>query len=407
MGLMETHGRRVPNTHWATGFCRALATAMGAAIAIVAGLATPAAADEAPAAWYERIDFGGDFRARDEVLVIEGMKDRHRLRYRLRMGAKTEINDHVDVGFRLATGPDANSGNQTLGSGVDFDPDGIFIDRAYITIAPHGGEKPIFGDSLTATFGKSANPFKTKGIGPSLLIWDGDQMPEGAAFQWSASPRDCWETNFDAAYYVIDEEEIDPSRDPAIMAFQLDNAVKVTDQIKLTTHVSYFGLRKLNDDFFTRVADRGNTAGLTSNQHVDLIEFHGGTTWSGSEDWPVTVWGNVLLNLSADGIGEGKQNTAFGAGIEIGNKKTTARIGAAYFQIEADAVPGVLADSDVLDGLTNGESWMVYLTRQIFTNTDFQLVTYISEPLDDDVARLQDETLNDRVRIQTNVIVKF
>lgn len=411
MGFMDSVCARPRETRRGVGLRGALATATGVALVIGAGagLSAPAFAEtgDGPAAWYDRIHLGGDFRGRDEVFAIDGMKDRHRLRYRLRVGATTEINDHVDFGFRLATGPDANSGNQTLGSGVDFDPDGIFVDKAYITIKPHGAEKPIFGDSLSATFGKTANPFKPKGIGPALLIWDGDQMPEGVAMQWGASPCDCWDTNFDAAYYVIDENAISPGRDPAIMAFQLDDMAKITDDISLATHVSYFGLRELDDNFFLRAAGDGNTAGLTSHKRIDLIEFHGGTTYSGIEDWPVTLWGDVLVNLSADGVGEGKQNTAFGVGVELGSKKAFAQLGVAYFEVEADSVPGVLADSDMIDGLTNGKSWMVYLTRQLWTNTDFQAIAYISDELDKDVSALQAATPNDRVRVQTNVIIKF
>ncbi len=386
--------------------------AMTALLVTIGGASNASAADGE--AWYDRISFKGDFRARDEVFVREGDKDRHRLRYRLRGGASTEVNDHIKVGFRLATGSDANSGNQTLGSGqadgksIDFDPDGVFIDKAYLTLKPHGAEKPMFGDSKSITFGKMSNPFKTKGIGPSQIIWDGDQNPEGVALQWGASPRDCWDTNLDVAYFVIDENNRDPSRDPAIFAVQLDNSVKVTDDISFKSHVTYNALRKLTADAIARgVENGGNTTGITSNNHIDIIEFHGGTTWQAHEDWPVTLWGNVVFNLSADGVGEGKQNTAFGAGLIVGNKKTIAEVGAGYFQIEADAVPGILLDSDVFDGVSNGEGWRIHATRTLWKNTDLNLIAYIGDELDEDVSALQDKTPGDRVRIQTSVQVKF
>jgi len=378
------------------------------------------AEDHGEPAWYDRIDFGGDFRGRDEVFVREGEKDRHRLRYRLRLGATSEINDHIDFGFRLSTGKEGSSANQTLGEGidpgVDFSPDGIYIDRAYITIKPYGAQKPAFGDSMSASFGKTANPFRPKDIGPALLMWDSDLMPEGVSYQWSASPRADWDTNLDVAYYLFDENNINPSRDPAIFAVQLDNAVAVREAIQFTSQVSYYALRKLDRDFKTRnigiMGDddnrgRGNTDGLTSNNHIDLVEFHGGTTFSFIDGWPVTLWGNVIFNLSAEGVGEGKQDTGFGAGIEIGSKSAIAQLGVAYFELEADAVPGILADSDFLDGATNGKSWMLYLTKTILKNTDFQVVTFFSDELDDDVAALQNATPGDRVRVQTNVVVTF
>lgn len=390
---------------------------LAASIATLSIAPAAFASDEAPS-WFERIDFSGDFRGRDEVFVFDGMKDRHRLRYRLRFGAKTEVNDHVELGLRLATGPDANSGNQTLGSGVDFEPDGIFLDKAYITVKPHGAEKPTFGDSFDVTFGKMGNPFRPrKGMGEGLLIWDGDITPEGVALSWGASPCDCWTTNLDVAYFVIDENSgtSDPfeKRDPAIIAVQLDDTVKITDDIKFQSHLSYYALRKLDGAFADRVAGgdgegfNGNTAGLTSNRHVDLLEFHGATSVGAIEDWPLTVWGSFIINLSADGVGEGKQNKGFGVGVEVGDKKKFVKIGAAYFEIEADAVPANLHDSDVLDGTSNGKSWLIAATRQIWTNTDFHVRAYFSDELDKDVSALQDKSPTDRVRVQTNVVVKF
>lgn len=403
LGAMKSRTRAI------AGF---VASVMLTASAGVLLMAPAALAEGETASWFERIDFSGDFRGRDEVYIIDGMKDRNRLRYRLRFGATTEVNEHVDLGFRLATGPGANSGNQTLGSGVDFDPDGVFIDKAYIRLKPHGAEKPMFGDSFDVTFGKMSNPFKTKGTGESLLIWDGDQNPEGVALSWGVSPCECWTTNLDVAYFVIDENDIDPSRDPSIVAVQLDENVKINDTINFKSHISYFGFRKLDDDFMKRVTEggpgfNGNTAGLTSNQHVDILEFHGATTFTAVEDWPLTVWGNFVVNLSADGIGEGKQNKGFGVGVELGDKKKFVRVGAAYFQMEADAVPSNLHDSDVLDGGSNGKAWLVHVTRQLWSNTDFSVTAYFSDELDDDVSALQEATPNDRVRIQTDISVMF
>jgi hypothetical protein len=150
-----------------------------------------------------------------------------------------------------------------------------------------------------------------------------------------------------------------------------------------------------------------NTDGLTSNNHLDLIEFHGGTTWAAHKKWPVTVWGNFVYNASAVGIGEGKQNMGFGVGIEAGNKGDFVNVGAAYFELEADAVPSSLYDSDVFDGGANGKTWLVYATKQMWTNTDIDVRAYFTDQLDKDVTALGGATPNDRIRIQTSIIVKF
>ena len=381
------------------------------------GFALPIRADEGESTWYERIDVSGDFRARSEAFVVADVPDRHRLRYRLRLGAKTEINDHIEFGFRLATGPGANSGNQTLGSGTDFDPDGIFIDRAYLGFRPYGREKPLFGDSLVVTFGKMPNPFRPKGMGPALLMWDGDQMPEGVALGWSATPSDRWSANFDVAYYVIDEN--DSARDPGMFAVQLDNDFELNDRAHFKSQVSYYALRKLNSDFTDRstgfsdgtlMGDKlsfgGNTPGLSDNNNdIDLIEFHGALTWSGSEDWPLTLWGNVIYNASATGTGVSKQNLGFGVGIEAGSKSAIAKLGLGYFEIEADAVPSTLGDSDIFDGLTNGKGFQAFVTRRLWKNTDFGLTAYFGKRLKDVPA--QPHTPSKRIRIQTDITIQF
>lgn len=401
------------------------ASSIAIGLAVLAGgpsFASQDSAGEESPAWYERIHFKGDFRGRSEEFIIDDMKDRHRLRYRLRLGAESEINDHVEVGFRFATGSGANSSNQTLGSGRDFDPDGIFVDRAYMTLKPHGKEKPIFGDSFELTFGKMPNAFKPKGIGPALLIWDGDQLPEGVSLGWGATPCEGWSTNLDLAYFVIAEVSgsLGSARDPAMVAVQLDNDYKVTDETSFKSQLSYYGLHKLDDRWFNRNTTSfdggvvgvgsllpygGNTDGITSNNHVNLIEFHGGTTWTRVENWPLTVWGNVIYNLSAEATGEGKQNLGYGVGVEVGSKTAYAKVGFGYFEVEADAVPASLFDSDLFDGITNGKGFAVYLVREIWKNTDFDFHAYIGETLDDDVE--QTFSPRDRVRLQTNVIVKF
>ena len=207
----------------------------------------------------------------------------------------------------------------------------------------------------------------------------------------------------------------DPAKDPAVIAVQLDDKIEINDEITFNSHLSYQAFRKLDADFFDRVTDgdgsgyNGNTDSLSSNNHIDLIEFQGGTTLKLVDNWPITIWGNVVYNFSADSVGggNGKQNLGYGVGVEAGDKKACARVGVAYYELEADAVPANLHDSDVFDGRSNGKSWQVYLKRQIFENTDFTIESFFSEPLDDDVVAFQEAAPNDRVRIRFDVTVKF
>ena len=73
--------------------------------------------------WTDRLSFFGDFRGRydgiwyDHDPLGDEHKDRSRLRYRFRVGANAEINDHFDLTFRLSSSCEHRSGNQTLGRG--------------------------------------------------------------------------------------------------------------------------------------------------------------------------------------------------------------------------------------------------------------------------------------------------
>jgi hypothetical protein len=61
----------------------------------------------------------------------------------------------------------------------------------------------------------------------------------------------------------------------------------------------------------------------------------------------------------------------------------------------------------VFDGGANGKTWLVYATKQIWTNTDIDVRAYFTDQLDKDVTALGGATPNDRIRIQTSIIVKF
>jgi hypothetical protein len=235
-------------------------------------------------------------------------------------------------------------------------------------------------------------------------MWDGDIMPEGISSSWSGKPLDHWKTNLDFGFLLIDEKA--GASDPSMFAVQLDNEVSLSDIITLKGSSSYYGLRKLDSLFFARGV--GNTAGLAGGSHINLFEFYGAVIFDGIENWPVTVWGNVIRNASAKPVpGQGKQDLGWGVGVEAGDKKKYVRLGASYFEFEADAVPTQLGDSDVFDGVGNGEGWVFHGTRNIWKNTDLAITIFLGDVLDKGVVPYQAVTVRDRVRAQWELKVKF
>ena len=90
------------------------------------------------AAGESNIAFSSDLRGRFESFRhdrdgVGRHEDRRRPRYRLRLNAKVNINEHAAAALRFGTGAsDGRSGNETFGSPSDSGPDGFIVRRAYL-----------------------------------------------------------------------------------------------------------------------------------------------------------------------------------------------------------------------------------------------------------------------------------
>src|SRR5438477_5382715 len=136
------------------------------------------------------LEIYGDMRVRYEVRTAEaGLPDtitsprehtqRDRFRYRLRLGLRGTLADDWFFGLRLETSSNSRSTNVTIGDEASGGPfskgsDGVYVGQAYL------GYKG-FRD-ITLTGGKMPNPIVT-----TLMVWDADINPEGAAEQWKHS----------------------------------------------------------------------------------------------------------------------------------------------------------------------------------------------------------------------------
>jgi len=138
-------------------------------------------------AWVTAFKINGDVRLRYEnfnlpndqaIAGAASVVDRHRFRYRLRLGAVAVMQEHLEAGLRFTSsdpaggGGDPISGNTTL-TGNAWKKN-IYLDLAYGRWSP-----PLGNDwSLTLTGGKMENPFVF-----SDSVFDHDYTPEGAAAQ--------------------------------------------------------------------------------------------------------------------------------------------------------------------------------------------------------------------------------
>jgi hypothetical protein len=129
-----------------------------------------------------RYEYRGGRLPSDDTENPNDWLERHRQRYRLRLGLRGTLLDDWFFGVRLETSASARSTNVTFGGDTSSTSpggggpfakgdDGIYVGQAY------GGYKGFPG--FTFTGGRMPNPFVR-----TLMIWDDDINPEGLAEQW-------------------------------------------------------------------------------------------------------------------------------------------------------------------------------------------------------------------------------
>jgi len=384
--------------------------------------------------WY------GDLRVRyeafrfDEDALGNERDDRDRFRFRGRFGFKKKVNDWVKVGVRLASGGgDKDSTNQTLGGNSDFANDQIFFDRAWVDLTLMKNDN----SSISLVAGRVPNPYTWKN-GKDFVIWDGDVNPEGAYITGSLTPSEKSEVFFSFGSFIAREN--DGGSDPKIVGTQLGYTGGSGD-LGFGIRTSLYEYRSLDDGFLTAAFNEGNAIGNVTRDAMGKITdvagdggaFDNGRARVGdltgflslkmSEALPVTLYGTYARNFEADSftftggatpVSIDDEDTAWGVGLEVGDKKKNVKVGFGYFHLEANSVVSQFTDSDLFDGRTNREGFIVYLSRQVAKNTEFGLTYFDGDDIEDDGAflgstgplgpSLQDA---DRRRLQADFQVKF
>ena len=356
-----------------------------------------------------RVIWTGDFRARLENFWFQedalGNEDdnRHRGRYRLRLGATVPVNEWLTAGFRLASGEtDPRSTNRTLGAGDDFDRDVFSLDEAYLQV-----KLPIDVGSSSVVFGKQSNPFLWKN-GKDYMLWDGDYSPEGVSLRWTMQPTAKLGLFGNAGYFIIDENG--GAKDPHFFGLQAGAQLQAAEKLAVGGRATWYSYNSLNTAFFTRHGASGNV-GLSdeSDGSISQIELSAFARATYAAQWPVLLHAHFAKNLDAVSLpGEGAQDTGWGVALEVGDPKQVALLGVGYYALEADFAPALYIDSDLTDGFTNRNGWAFYATRQIFANTEFTLELFMSDALDE-TSPLFDTSVTDseRFRLRSDVVVKF
>ncbi|MBW2395096.1 MAG: putative porin [Deltaproteobacteria bacterium] len=355
------------------------------------------------------IEWSGDFRARyeqfwfDEDSLGFDLGNRSRARYRLRLQGKARINPWASATFRLASGGAVRSANQTLGRRADFDPDGLFIDRAHLDLTAPEGFGPL-GGRTRLRLGKMGVPFRWK-HGPDSMLWDRDISVEGAALSWDSASQGETAYFVRAAYLIADENAT--SRDPHVIGLQAGATLAPAEGWELGGRVTHYEWRSLDSDFLDRSTLAGNQPlGLNGSANggtgVSATEFAAYARWDAHEDWPVLLYSHLLRNHDAE-----DQDLAYGVGIQLGDKRRVVQLKAGYFRVEANAWPGRFVDSPLLAGRANQQVYVAQAIREVLQNTDLELTLFVGNPVETGSAFNSSLFGSERILLQTDLIVRF
>jgi hypothetical protein len=318
----------------------------------------------------------GDFRLRFEQQMTPGegtaTQDRHRGRYRLRLGLESKVNDRLKVGLRLAsTEGEQTSTNQTFKNG--FDGKEIDIDQAYAEYAA-----PFKNADLKFVGGKMPNPFYC-----TDLMWDGDITPEGVAFKIE-KPITQNNTFFANGATFFLYESSSSYDEPTIFGIQTGLLGKFMER-DYKMGVTYYDFHNFTGTGLTVATifpgKQVNTNTLSSSSYVydyNIIDFN--TEYTPlvinlfGKSLPLKLYGNYLNNI-APGV---KYDKGWLIGFQLGKAKEKGDwdFGYSYKVLGQDAMIGELVDSDFHGGGTNGRGHKISLNYMLLKNTSLGLTYF-------------------------------
>jgi hypothetical protein len=211
-----------------------------------------------------------------------------------------------------------------------------------------------------------------------------------------------------------------------VFGVQVGTNARATEKLTLGGRVSFYQFVSLDEAFVERAASSTNGPsvtpgggnildGLTGDAEGGTMGVLGTSFYLRSnylELLPTTLYAHYSNNLSAESSvlfpQAAKENEAWMVGLELGDKKKYAQIGAGYVHLEANAFPSMFVDSDLVDGQTNRKGWVVYGSREIFHNTELGVTAFLSKAIDDALPAFEDSVDGaHRLRLQADLLVKF
>jgi len=312
--------------------------------------------------WTDKMYWKGDFRYRYESFDIEGKDNRNRNRIRARAALIADVTPTIQVGLGLASGgDDPVSSNQTLGGGGSTKD--LRIDLAYFD---YKGLKDshIVGGKFSNYLHKSNK---------NQLIWDGDWRPEGTGINWDngmffANGLGTW-------------IESDSNKDQSFAYLtQLGVKLPIGESMKLTAGIGYHNFETAgngsyfgdDNDFF------GNSFNPITNKYLydyEELELFADLSFS-LFNQPAMIYADYVQNQAAD-----ENDTAYAIGFSVGAGKNKGewKFAYVYKKLEADALFGLLTDSDFGGGGTDSKGSVIKGSYAIVKNFNANVTYFIND----------------------------
>ena len=332
--------------------------------------------------------------------------ERHRERYRLRVGLRGTLADDWFFGLRLETNTDPRSTNVTFGGESSGGPfakgdDGIFVGQAYFGYTG-------FPD-FKFTGGRMPQPLIT-----TSMVWDDDINPEGLAEQWkhtftfnlgggggeavqsyskggyskegkgvvAAHAGEPFKLKLDVfanfAQFVYDDENPEnpigpnpttnangttqkiPTTDAFMLAWQVGARLTFPNNVYFQLAPTVYNYTGNGDTFNVHFQGDpgGNQTGINSLLVFDMPMEVGWKLWN----LPMRIFGDFAVNFDADDraeaaghAGGGGQRYAWELGIGVGQLKTKNdwEIRAWWQHSDQFSLDPNLVDSDIFDARVN------------------------------------------------------
>jgi len=293
---------------------------------------------EHPNSILDRVHFKGDLRLRYESIERDDADNTYRNRYRLRLGAKVDLIDNLQLEVGMRSGfANPTSGNQTF-----HDDEGLndyFFQSLRFNILGLSYKY----DNTTVKVGRQ--PYMMYRPIKSQLVWDNDVSMNGVNYQYKDDTKII---TLGINQPTLEEASVAQDDVNLFIAQYVHKETLEDAKLHLGTGIYYYDGLKGNTTLFGK--DKGNTVvnGVYTNDYT-IVEGFAELQFKNVLGMPLKVAASIAYNAAAD-----DNNIGYDLALQLGKAKHVGdwQVKYSYTDIEADAVFAAYSDSDNFGGGT-------------------------------------------------------